>query len=235
VKRVHLVQLAGGKGLRAGGDTPKQFRATGSGMLFSISLGEFLKLPADTGEVASITVTAAQMWDNVVKIILHQFSNDGVSLHRAEPGETRTESTWNALQLLEEQVSPEPDDLVAVHDAARPFATADLLTKLVAAASISGAAVPGIPVSDTILQTSGETSAAVYLERSALVAVQTPQVFRWELLRDAHQWAASNGRSFTDDGSLVAHCGTNPVVVSGEQGNWKVTTEGDWLRAVELL
>jgi len=233
--RVHLVQLAGGKGLRVGGDTPKQFRATGKGMLFAVSLAEFLNLTSEIGKVASITVTAAQQWENVVKGVLAFLPGDEMSFHRAEPGATRTESTWNALQLLKEQSAPEPGDLVAVHDAARPFATADLLAKLIVAASASGAAVPGIPVADTILQTSTETSSAVYLERDALVAVQTPQVFHWELLYDAHQWAASNGSSFTDDGSLVAHRGTNPVVVPGEQGNWKVTTEGDWLRASELL
>ena len=93
MKRIHLVQLAGGKGLRAGGETPKQFRATGSGMLFSVSLWEFLKLPAELGKVVSITVTEAQKWDNVVKSILQPCSADGIKVLRAEPGSDRTGST----------------------------------------------------------------------------------------------------------------------------------------------
>ncbi len=231
-QRVHLVQLAGGKGLRVGGETPKQFRITGRGPLFAVSLAEFLLLPADVGQVVSITVTAPATWASVVDEALDQLPPRG---QRAEPGSTRTESTWNALQLLSEKFSPKPDDLVAVHDAARPFATAGLLAQLVKAAAEAGAAVPGVPVADTILQITSGSSAADYLKRETLVAVQTPQVFRWELLYEAHRWAAENGRSFTDDGGLVAQRGTAPVVVPGEQKNWKVTTDGDWQRAADLL
>lgn len=234
-RKLHLVQLAGGKGLRAGGDTPKQFRATGSGLLFSVSLAEFLKISPDAGQVASITVTAAEKWANVVMSVLGHLPLEEAGIYRAEPGSTRTESTWNALQLIADQAGPKSDDLVAVHDAARPFATSRLLAQLMAAAAESGAAVPGIPLADTILQMEAGGAQARYLERSALVAVQTPQVFRWELLHDAHQWAAETGQSFTDDGSLVAHRGTNPIVIPGEQSNWKVTTEGDWQRAIDTL
>lgn len=233
--RLHLVQLAGGKGLRVGGDTPKQFRETGSGLLLAVSLKEFLNLPADAGKVASITVTASSQWDDELNRVLSQLPPGPYETQRAEPGGTRTESTWHALELLAQKMAPQADDLVAVHDAARPFATAELLAKLVAAAGDSGAAVPGISVADTILQKTEDSSEAIYLERANLVAVQTPQVFRWDLLYDAHKWAAQKGQSFTDDGSLVAHRGTNPVVVPGQQSNWKVTTEGDWLRAAEIL
>ncbi len=234
-QRVHLVQLAGGKGLRAGGQTPKQFRATSQGPLFTISLIEFLGLPSEVGEVVSITVTAPEPWSNVVAATLGQLPPGGYRTVRAEPGATRTESTWSALQTLNAQFSPQPHDLVAVHDAARPFASVTLLAKLVSAAAASGAAVPGIPVTDTILQKVSGSLAAHYLERENLVAVQTPQVFRWELLHEAHLWAAENQQNFTDDGGLVASRGTDPVVIPGEHENWKVTTEGDWKRAVDLL
>ncbi len=234
-KRVHLVQLAGGQGLRVGGHTPKQFRATGSGPLFAVSLAEFLKLSAEVGQVVSITVVAPSTWANVVRGILSQLPLQESCTHLADSGSTRTESTWNALQLMAHQVSPKPDDLVAVHDAARPFASVRLLAELIEAAAATGAAVPGIPVADTIVQKASADCAATYLVREALLAVQTPQVFRWELLHAAHEWAAQNERSFTDDGGLVAHRGTNPVVIPGQQSNWKVTTDGDWLRAAELL
>lgn len=230
--RLHLVQLAGGKGLRVGGDVPKQFRETGQGYLFAVSLQEFLRLPSDVGEVVSITVTAAEEWS---EIVVEAMSAHGAGIKLAQPGSTRTASTWNALQAVARQDSPQPDDLVAVHDAARPFASAELLAGLMRAAQQTGAAVPGVPVADTILETKGENSPAQYLQRESLVAVQTPQVFRWELLHSAHQWAAENGKTFTDDGSLVAAFGTNPMVVPGEEGNWKVTTDGDWKRALNLL
>ncbi len=235
IPRLHLVQLAGGKGLRVGGTTPKQFRRTGSGLLLAVSLAEFLKLPAKAGKIASITVTADRQWSDALAEVMVNLPDRNFESLRADPGSTRTESTWSALQLLADRVAPDAGDLVAVHDAARPFASAGLFAQLVNAAAESGAAVPGIPVADTILQTSGEGGEAVYLQRDNLVAVQTPQVFRWDLLYEAHRWAAVENRNFTDDGGLVACRGSNPVVVPGEQGNWKVTTEGDWLRAEEML
>ncbi len=233
--RLHLVQLAGGKGLRAGGGVPKQFRRTARGPLLGVSLLEFLKLPADVAEVVSITITAASDRSEILAEVFDIIPDTGYHTSRAEPGDSRTESTWHALRRIAEEHDPQPDDLVAVHDAARPFATTGLLARLVTAALQTGAAVPGVPVPDTILQRDPGATTAHYLQRESLVAVQTPQVFRWDLLHAAHSWAAADGVTFTDDGGLVAHRGCDPAVVTGEIGNFKVTTDGDWHRAVDLL
>ena len=140
-----------------------------------------------------------------------------------------------------------------MHDTARPFASAELLAAVTRAAAASGAAVPGVLVPDTIVQcfgcpdpTSGpalsadvsdtaQARAARYLDRASLLAVQTPQVFRWDRFHAAHLWAAEQGAHFTDDGGLLAVCGLDPVVVPGEADNWKVTTATDWERARALL
>ncbi len=234
-RKLHIVQLAGGKGMRAGGDIPKQFRSTGKGILFGVSLKQFLKLPNTLCTLGSIAVTAADGWDREVRSFFDEISSYGCPTQRVAPGLTRTASTFNALQALALGGTTQPEDLVAVHDAARPFASLNLLEKLVKGALDKGAAVPGIPVADTILQQPQGQSAGKYLNRNELVAVQTPQVFRWELLYQAHQWAAANDLVFTDDGSLVAARGLDPEVISGEQLNWKVTTDGDWQRAFDLL
>ena len=99
-----------------------------------------------------------------------------------------------------------------------------------------------MPVPDTIVQLAAgqdegadEVTVAAYLERGLLVAVQTPQVCCWHDFQAAHAWAAAEGRDFTDDGGLMAARGVSPVVVMGEQGNWKITTEEDWQRAAVLL
>ena len=234
---LHLILLAGGKGLRAGvaGDTPKQFRSTEGGPLFAISLNEFLTL--DRGEPfcpSDLILTVPDDWRKTAGDALE---NLDIPWGLAPAGHSRTASTWNAVRELEARFSPRPGDLVAVHDAARPFASAELLVRLCrAAVSGKGAgtgAVPGVAVPDTIVQ--ANEGAAVYLDRSSLLAVQTPQVFRWDLFRDAHSWAASEGADFTDDGGLLAARGHAPVVVAGEQDNWKVTTNGDWKRAVARL
>jgi len=230
---LHLILLAGGQGTRAddGDNVPKQFRPTGRGLLFSVSLQEFLTLNTGAGfRPVDLILTVPDTWRKAADKVLQGLD---IPWGLAPAGISRTASTWSALKELEVRHSPGEDDLVAVHDAARPFASADLLVRLATAAAESGGAVPGVPVSDTIVQS--DEGAAVYLERSSLMAVQTPQVFRWDRFQSAHAWAAETGADFTDDGGLLAVRGHVPAVIAGEQGNWKVTTNGDWLRAVAFL
>ena len=230
---LHLILLAGGRGLRAGQatDVPKQFRITGQGALFAVGLRAFQTPPDGAAcHLASVTVTAPMEWHDTVSA---EIAGGGRPWCLATPGATRTVSTGNAVEQLTAKMAPGPDDLVAVHDAARPFATVQLLDKLTVAALAHGGAIPGVPVTDTIVQV-GE-GVADYLERGSLVAVQTPQVFRWRAFAAAHRWARQTGASFTDDGGLLASQGQSPVVVAGEPDNWKVTTAVDWARAADIL
>ncbi|MEN8006393.1 MAG: IspD/TarI family cytidylyltransferase [Candidatus Krumholzibacteriota bacterium] len=230
---LHLILLAGGKGLRAGaaGDVPKQFRPTDRGPLFTVSLNEFLSLePGEGFRPADLILTVPDDWRETAGDALGDLD---IPWRLASAGHSRTASTWNAVKELEAGFSPRPGDLVAVHDAARPFASAELLVRLCRAAISGTGAVPGVAVPDTIVQSDEGTG--LYLDRSTLLAVQTPQVFRWEPFRDAHAWAAETGSDFTDDGGLLAARGHAPEVVAGEQDNWKVTTNGDWKRAAAQL
>jgi 2-C-methyl-D-erythritol 4-phosphate cytidylyltransferase/2-C-methyl-D-erythritol 2,4-cyclodiphosphate synthase len=230
---LHLILLAGGQGTRAGaGDpTPKQFRPTGRGLLFTVSLKEFLSLDPGSGfRPADAVVTVADPWRDQAAAALTDCS---VPWELAPAGTSRTASTWQAVRRMAAHFAPSSRDLVAVHDAARPFASAGLLARLAAAAAAAGGAVPGVPVTDTIVRST--PAGAAYLDRSTLLAVQTPQVFRWGIFQAAHAWADSKGLDFTDDGGLMASRGHTPEVVPGEQENWKVTTSGDLRRAVDLL
>lgn len=230
---LHLLVVAGGRGLRAagGGEIPKQFRPTGRGMLLRVAIDTFAAgEPGAASPLASVTITAPAAWHRQVAVDLRDLA---LPLALADAGETRTASTWNGLLALEAAFGPAAGDLVAIHDAARPFASAALLARLAAGAAARGGAVPGVPVHDTIVHS--EQGRARYLARETLLAVQTPQVFRWEQLREAHAWAAASHASFTDDGGLLAARGHDPAVVEGEIGNWKITTEGDWRRAADLL
>lgn len=240
---LHLILLAGGQGLRAAATdgVPKQFRLTKRGALFAVSLREFLTPGAPrTWNLASVTVTAPDSWRDLV---CAELAAQNRPWQVAAPGESRTASTWQATQALTAAIAPGPDDLVAVHDAARPFATVALLHALAEAALRSGAAIPGVPMPDTVVQVAGENAnpssgterPATYLRRETLMAVQTPQVFRWSLLATAHRWAHETGAEFTDDGGLLAARGHPPTVIPGDPDNWKVTTAADWARAAERL
>jgi len=137
---LHLILLAGGQGLRAGesGGVPKQFRSTGGGLLFTISLREFLTLDPGAGfRPADLILTVPDTWSETAGDALQGLD---IPWSLAPAGTSRTASTWNAVRELETRYAPQADDLVAVHDAARPFASADLLNRLGLAA---GGVVPG--------------------------------------------------------------------------------------------
>lgn len=140
-------------------------------------------------------------------------------------GSTRAESVRAGLAQV-----PEAATIVCVHDAARPFATTALFAAVVEAVHLGAdGAVPGLAVTDTVKVVSPDGSVLSTLDRSMLVAVQTPQAFRAEALRAAH----ATGADGTDDAALVEADGGRVVVVDGDSSNRKITVPADldWARA----
>jgi 2-C-methyl-D-erythritol 4-phosphate cytidylyltransferase len=141
-------------------------------------------------------------------------------------GVTRSESVRAGLAEV-----PEGATIICVHDAARPFASAKLFAAVIGAVRDGAdAAIPGVPVTDTIKLIDPDNVVVDTPPRSALVAVQTPQAFRAAVLRAAH----ASGRDATDDAALVELCGGRVVVVPGEQANRKITHLDDLAWAREL-
>ncbi|MGZ4793365.1 MAG: IspD/TarI family cytidylyltransferase, partial [Ilumatobacteraceae bacterium] len=139
-------------------------------------------------------------------------------------GATRSESVRAGLAAV-----PPEATIVCVHDAARPFASAQLFEAVIrAVADGADGAVPGVPVTDTIKQIDADRVVVGTPQRETLVAVQTPQAFRAAVLRTAH----ASGRQATDDAALVESCGGRVVVVDGELTNRKITHLDDlsWAR-----
>lgn len=233
--RLHLILLAGGKGMRADLDDlpPKQFRTTRRGMLFTCALQNFLNVRP---QAVTVTVAVPDAWQNEAAAALTPLLEPlGLPWLLAPAGPTRTASTGNAVEVLAaSDHAPADSGLIAVHDGARPFASDKLLDSLCVATLSSGSSVPGVPVADTIIRQEADGQ-ATYLDRTRLLAVQTPQVFRWDIFRDAHRWARQTGGRFTDDGSLMAARGHPPTIVPGDPRNWKITTDADWRRVEELL
>jgi 2-C-methyl-D-erythritol 4-phosphate cytidylyltransferase len=125
----------------------------------------------------------------------------------------------------------EPDtDIVVVHDAVRPFITRVLVRAVIAAAREHGAAICGLPITDTVKRVR-DGLVAETVDRAELWAVQTPQAFRHPLLREAHEKAQRDGVVGTDDGMLVERLGHPVRIVPGLVQNLKITTPDDLRRA----
>ena len=217
---VAAVVVAAGRGLRAGGDMPKQYRQLAGESVIRTSLRLFANHP----EVA------------LVQPVIHP--DDGARFGAAVGGlklmapvfggATRQASVRAGLEAL---AALRPD-LVLIHDAARPYASPALVSRAIVAVEATGAAVPVMLVADTVKSVDASGLIEGTLDRTKLRTVQTPQVFAFAPVLDAHRRAAANGREdFTDDAALAEWAGLKVAGFAGEAGNLKLTTPEDVMRA----
>ncbi|MEH3119228.1 MAG: bifunctional 2-C-methyl-D-erythritol 4-phosphate cytidylyltransferase/2-C-methyl-D-erythritol 2,4-cyclodiphosphate synthase [Methylorubrum populi] len=230
-EKVAAVVVAAGKGLRVGGDLPKQYRRVGGRAVLTRTLAAL----ADSPRIARIQPVIAPDARDFFRECLADLepAQRGKLAEPVPGGATRQQSVAAGLEGLARAAAP---DLVLVHDAARPFVDEALIARAVAAGAEHGAAVPGVAVSDTIKLVEAiapgigrvhETPA-----RENLRAVQTPQSFRFGLLLDAHRRAVAEGcDGFTDDGALAEWAGLPVVVFEGDARNRKITQAADLIEA----
>ncbi|MEP7030315.1 MAG: bifunctional 2-C-methyl-D-erythritol 4-phosphate cytidylyltransferase/2-C-methyl-D-erythritol 2,4-cyclodiphosphate synthase [Pseudolabrys sp.] len=223
---VAAIVVAAGRGTRAGdGDLPKQFRQIGG----EVMLSRTLSMLAEHAEVAHVQPVINA--DDVEIYRLIGRDKPVLFLDVLDPvfgGATRQASVRAGLEAL---VKSKPD-IVLIHDAARPFASAALVSRAIAAAGKSGAAIPALPVTDTVKSIDAAGMVDKTLDRATLRLVQTPQGFNFDKLLDAHRRAAQAGRDdFTDDAALAEWAGMKVSLFAGEAGNIKITTPEDFARS----
>jgi 2-C-methyl-D-erythritol 4-phosphate cytidylyltransferase len=147
-------------------------------------------------------------------------------LQMVEGGEPRQNSVANALAA----VAADPEDIVLVHDAVRPLVTPEIIAEVIAAADKHGAAIAGLPAVDTVKQVERTADGALIratLPRAGVVMAQTPQGFRYGMLKKAFDDAAADGFVGTDEASLIERAGLPVAVVMGSPRNIKITTPAD--------
>jgi 2-C-methyl-D-erythritol 4-phosphate cytidylyltransferase/2-C-methyl-D-erythritol 2,4-cyclodiphosphate synthase len=217
---VAAVIVAAGRGTRAGGDLPKQFRRIGGETMLRRTLSMF---------VEHGTVALVQPVIHREDLALFQAATANITmLPPAFGGATRQASVRAGLEALE----PRKPDIVLIHDAARPFATPELVSRAIEATERSGAAIPALNVTDTVKTVDAEGLVDKTLDRNALRLVQTPQGFEFASLLAAHRRAANAGlEDFTDDAALAEWAGMKVAVFVGEPGNIKITNADDFARA----
>jgi 2-C-methyl-D-erythritol 4-phosphate cytidylyltransferase / 2-C-methyl-D-erythritol 2,4-cyclodiphosphate synthase len=218
---VAAVIVAGGRGERAGGSVPKQYRTLAGTPTIRTALAAF----CDHRQV------------DIVQPVIHPadeslFRSASAGLGKLrEPvagGATRQISVRSGLRALQ----PHAPEVVLIHDAARPFVTGSLIARAVQAGRQSGAAIPGLAMSDTVKVVSRDATVTETLDRARLRTVQTPQAFAFALIAEAHRRAEAAGRDdFTDDAALAEWAGHRVSMFEGEAGNVKLTTNEDFARA----
>src|SRR6202020_2517855 len=225
--KVGLLVVAGGRGVRLGADRPKQYLNCAGRPLIVHTIEA---LAASFPFQAIIVVIHADDRARYEQAIGHLTASAAKALGPpAIGGASRQQSVLAGLEAL---VAAEPD-IVLIHDAARPFPSADLVARAIEAAERRGAAAPGTAMSDTIKQVDAEGQVLATPPRSTLRAVQTPQAFRFPLILAAHQRAAAAGvGDLTDDVAVAEWAGAPAYVFEGDPANVKVTTMQD-LEAAE--
>jgi len=213
-RKIYAIVMAAGRGSRFGARLPKQYVDLDGVPVLVHAVRRFQAWRPDIAITVVINPADEEIWSRIAQ----RFALDHVTI--AYGGDTRWESVRNALQTI----TPGSSDIVMVHDGARPIITSSLLDNILAGVVDAGAAVPAIPLTDSIRRLTPQGSAAV--DRTLFRAVQTPQAFCAELLKRAYQLPYSE--NFTDDASVWEAAGhASPLLVDGDIRNIKITHPRD--------
>ncbi len=201
--------------------TSKQFTELGGVPVIIHTLRKFVAAPTVHEIYVALRLSEAEGFR--ARLQQERFAKP---IHLVEGGEHRQESVANALAA----VAADDDDIVLVHDAVRPFVDQEIIARVIAAVEKHGAAIAGLPAVDTIKLVDRAAEGALItstVPRERAVMAQTPQGFRFGLLRQAMADAQAEGFSGTDEASLVERAGHEVAVVMGSPRNFKITTPGD--------
>jgi len=214
----YVIIVAGGRGLRMGGDVPKQFLPVGGIPILMRTIMRFHEYSSDLKIILVLPSSQQNYWQSLCeKYDFH------IPYILADGGDTRFASVKNGLSFI-------PDDthgVVGVHDGVRPFASVDVITDCYRSASVHEAVIPVIRVVETLRHVAGNT-----VPRDDYRLVQTPQTFDIQLLKKAYSQTYRD--SFTDDASVVESIGSKVILVDGNPENIKITTPFD-LTVAEAL
>jgi 2-C-methyl-D-erythritol 4-phosphate cytidylyltransferase / 2-C-methyl-D-erythritol 2,4-cyclodiphosphate synthase len=237
-----MIILASGKGARAGGNVPKQYRTIAGKPVLSYSL----KAVAEHTGIERIILVVNKQDESFWKPIIN---GAGDKIQVVYGGATRQISVANALEALS-TADTAPNTITLVHDAARPFISDALVSRAIQSAIQYNASIPVLPITDTIKQVDGDRAVITTLKRDDLRNVQTPQAFHFGVLLEAHRAAQTitaqeftddaslftgDASLFTDDASIVEWAGHKVYSFEGEQSAFKITTEADFQHAKDYV
>lgn len=212
--------VAGGRGLRMGEEVPKQFLPVGGRPVLMRTIDIFLAFDPSMSVVLVLPEDQFDYWKELCRKYSYEKKHQVVF-----GGKTRFQSVKNGLKAVKS------NDVVAIHDGVRPFVSPEAIDRCFHAAQKDGAAVPVVEVVETIRKIKGGGSEVV--PRDDYKLVQTPQVFRASLIKDAYDRCTAS--SFTDDASVAEAAGHEITLVEGNRENIKITSPFDLLVANALI
>lgn len=214
--------LAGGSGSRFGGDTPKQYQILGNRAVLRHAVDAFLSHSLVDDVRVVLRPNDQAHYDAAM--------GDLDVLPPVEGGQTRQDSTRLGLESLRELGV----DRVLIHDGARPFPDADLISRTLGGLKKFPGIIPALPISDTVKRADGEDNVIIgTVDRARLWRAQTPQAFRYNDIQAAHEKA--KGREMTDDAMIAEEYGLSVALVMGNEDNIKITTQDDMTRAERIM
>lgn len=220
---VGVIIVAAGSSTRTDSDELKQFRWIGGKPMLLHSLQTFQERP----DVAMVVVVLPKKYAGDPPPWLFQCDLERMLV--SVGGRERSDSVRNGLEDLTSEAR-----IVAVHDAARPFVSPALIDRVITEARKGHAAIPGLPVVDTLKRADGNGTVSETIERDGLWRAQTPQAFPRDMIEAAYADALTAGVAGTDDASLCERLGLPITVVQGSERAMKITTDADFARAEAL-
>lgn len=218
------VILAAGLGKRMQAGHNKQFIEICGQSVLTHTLTVFAQIP----EIAKIVLVVRAGEEDTCQNMIPEIAESKTVL--AIGGKERQDSVHNGIRAITWEC-----EYILIHDGARPLVTEEVIRRTLLAAQNSGAAICAVPVKDTIKQADSDGNVLATIPRESLWAVQTPQVFRADLIRRAYENAYVHNHYGTDDSSLVEYLGEKIKIVTGDYENIKITTPEDIPTAEQIL
>lgn len=224
-----VIIVAAGSGRRMGNEIPKQFMLIDDKPVIYYSILPFEKNKNVDNIFVVISEDSVSLYNSLCEKYLKSFTK---LRHFTIGGKLRQDSVFNGLEAVRKNGNC---NVVAIHDAARPFLTQNILNKLFETALLYGGAAPGITVTDTVKETDLNGFITTHLVREKLRAVQTPQVFNFMQIYNAYVNAFENKMTVTDDTEIFTKTNGKTMIIEGDVNLFKITYASDMEKALCIV
>jgi len=216
--KIKVIIPASGSGIRFGGKIPKQFLKIGGKEIIALTIEKFHSV----NSIDEIIIATKKEYFNKIKSIVRK--NDFYKVKKiTEGGKLRQDSVYRGLMNLE----CGDNELIIIHDAVRPFISVNKIKELIEAAKKENSVILGVPLNETIKKINKKNFVEKTINREYLWSIQTPQLFRYDILKRSFETAMKDKFIGTDESAIVEYSGFKVKVIEGEKENVKITVRGD--------